>query len=726
MLPVGGEACERSLWLKRTRHSLHGRLRSAAGRVRRWSHASFRALRLRHRRGFARACGGRIVRMDAVCAATSPPPHETPVDVIVCVHNALPDVRRCLASVIRYTSAPYSLILVDDGSDTPTQEYLAEFSQSQGAVLIRNEQAGGYTKAANQGLRTGSAEFQILLNSDTEVVPEWLDRLVACAESDARIGIVSVLSNTASWQSVPDLLDERGDWAENRLPDGTDVTDMGRLVARYSGRLYPRLPFLNGFCLMIRRDTVRQVGYFDESAFEEGYGEENDYCLRVRRAGWELCVADDVYIHHFHSRSYTHERRNILAERANDRLVAMYGAQPLCDGANQCRFDRVMQGIRCRSREMSKRERLVQEGRRQWEGSRVAFVLPSTTACSDSIQVVHEAEAMQKMGVDARIAGPQAHLEVLEKELPENSVPLISLDRFPLPGDFLAQCDATVVTASSTADWLAESRVLPRAPITAYYIQENEPTFLSDRSDLFQSAMDSRTRTPGVVWITKTHWHRKRIRENFGIDCEVVGPSVDIDLFRARAGRETNSGDASLRVAARVCSNRPDQLPDATVESLSKFCRSNPGNVEVTLFGCRDNDSRLQQPPTNFPWRHAGLLTQPELASLLSDVDIFVDFSHSRAISLVAWEAMACGTAVIISHEAATDGLAEHGRNVLAADTRSPESSLAVFQRLVDDADLRNRVQQQAVNDACRHSPETAAHKILTVLFPSGHHWNHK
>ena len=65
------------------------------------------------------------------------------MDIVVCVHNALADVQRCLSSVVAHTCAPYSLILVDDGSDAATCDYLAEFARVQGATLLHNEEARG-------------------------------------------------------------------------------------------------------------------------------------------------------------------------------------------------------------------------------------------------------------------------------------------------------------------------------------------------------------------------------------------------------------------------------------------------------------------------------------------------------------------------------------------------------------------------------------------------------
>ena len=102
--------------------------------------------------------------------------------------------------------------------------------------------------------------------------------MIACAESRPRIGLVGPLSNTASWQSIPDI-ESHGDWATNPLPAGMTVGEMGQLVAGASARLYPQMPLLNGFCLLLRRELIQQIGYFDEENFGAGYGEEDDYTL---------------------------------------------------------------------------------------------------------------------------------------------------------------------------------------------------------------------------------------------------------------------------------------------------------------------------------------------------------------------------------------------------------------------------------------------------------------
>ena len=255
------------------------------------------------------------------------PQHKESIDVIVCVHNALVDVERCLNSIIKNTTTPYRIILVDDGSDSPTKFFLEEFKQNHPEIILtRNEEAKGYTLAANIGIRASTAPYFILLNSDTIVSPGWMDRLYRAMQIDESIAVVGPLSNTASWQSIP-RLSENGDWADNPLPPEISVEKMAELVAEYSGYLFPDVPLLNGFCMMIRRETIEKVGLFDEESFGQGYGEEDDFNLRVGYAGLKKVIADDTYIYHAQSKSYSSEKRKRLSKISGEKLKKKHGLE---------------------------------------------------------------------------------------------------------------------------------------------------------------------------------------------------------------------------------------------------------------------------------------------------------------------------------------------------------------------------------------------------------------
>jgi len=222
-----------------------------------------------YRRHLDPAQQGQPVTIEAVGEKPPLRSHQATVDIVVCVHNALADVQNCLTSVQEHSSQPYSLILVDDGSQAETCEYLAAYAGQHGCRLIRNDQARGYTFAANQGLRASTGDFVILLNSDTIVTAGWLERMVACAEADPQNGIVGPLSNTASWQSIPEL-SFGGDWADNLLPPDISIQQFGELVSRYAAGMYLQMKLLNGFCIMFRRGVIDEVGYFDEETFGAG------------------------------------------------------------------------------------------------------------------------------------------------------------------------------------------------------------------------------------------------------------------------------------------------------------------------------------------------------------------------------------------------------------------------------------------------------------------------
>jgi GT2 family glycosyltransferase len=63
-----------------------------------------------------------------------------------------------------------------------------------------------------------------------------------------------------------------------------------------SAQIYPRLPELNGFCLLIKRSVINQVGCLEGAGFGQGLAGETDYGMRALKAGWQLALADDVHV----------------------------------------------------------------------------------------------------------------------------------------------------------------------------------------------------------------------------------------------------------------------------------------------------------------------------------------------------------------------------------------------------------------------------------------------
>lgn len=255
------------------------------------------------------------------------------VTIVVCVHNALEDVRNCLQSVEKTQyEGDLRLIIVDDGSDAPTVEYLDSFSERvPWARVIRRDTPGGYTVAANTGVSAAQSDLIACLNSDTVVPARWLQKITARFALGPDIGLVGPLSNAASWQSVPERSDPAGGWAINDLPTGYQVDDMDARVEE-AARAVPglvRLPLLNGFCFTIRQDVIARIGLFDEDAFPRGFGEEDDFCLRATDAGFGIVLAQDTYVFHAKSKSYGASKRSDLTEAGQQALHRKHGQHRL-------------------------------------------------------------------------------------------------------------------------------------------------------------------------------------------------------------------------------------------------------------------------------------------------------------------------------------------------------------------------------------------------------------
>jgi glycosyltransferase involved in cell wall biosynthesis len=154
------------------------------------------------------------------------------------------------------------------------------------------------------------------------------------------------------------------------------------------------------------------------------------------------------------------------------------------------------------------------------------------------------------------------------------------------------------------------------------------------------------------------------------------------------------------------------------MEVLQEIDRRFGSDVDIILFGCVSQDPRFQELPHDFTWRSAGMLKRRQVAALMNEVDIFVDFSKFQALGVTALEAMLGATAVVVPRRGGSVSFTRDGENGLVVDSASHEECVDAVSRLVSDRSLRDRIIHQAMADACQYFPEKAAYNMLDVLFP--------
>jgi glycosyltransferase involved in cell wall biosynthesis/GT2 family glycosyltransferase len=243
-----------------------------------------------------------------ISRATDGVNEERSIDIVIPVYGAAEALERCLASVFRHTrqSLHHLIVVVDGPQSEDVENVLARNLDGRRELitLLRNQARAGFVASVNLGMATSKRDV-VLLNSDTEVSAGWLERLEAAAYSDPVIATVTPLSNSATICSLPEFLED------NLLPAGVSTEMMGEIVERSSRREYPRLPTGVGVCLYIKRSALDAVGFFDESKFGLGYGEENEFCIRATSAGLEHIADDATFVFHEGQKSFGPEKAKL-------------------------------------------------------------------------------------------------------------------------------------------------------------------------------------------------------------------------------------------------------------------------------------------------------------------------------------------------------------------------------------------------------------------------------
>lgn len=240
-----------------------------------------------------------------------------PCDIIVPVYNGVDYLEPLFRSIRRNTKSPYRLIVIDDASPDARiwprlQTLLRDQDKHAEVILLRNTMNKGFVATVNRGAANTAGNF-VLLNTDVEVPPLWLERLMAPLQMDRTIASTTPFSNAATVCSFPDMNADNPPFAE------LNVERIDRWFRLIRGDLpIIELPTGVGFCMGINADIWRQIGTFDEQTFGRGYGEENDWCLRARTAGYRSVMVPNLFVHHKHGGSFDIPGRDNL--RANNLL----------------------------------------------------------------------------------------------------------------------------------------------------------------------------------------------------------------------------------------------------------------------------------------------------------------------------------------------------------------------------------------------------------------------
>ena len=648
----------------------------------------------------------------------------TSVDVVICVHNALSDVQRCLESLQACPDGRMRILLVDDGSAEETAAFLGAQAQQHHLRLIRNASARGYTFAANQGLRASCADRVVLLNSDTLVTPGWLDAMLKVMDSDACFGVVGPLSNTASWQSIPHV-EEAGDWKRNEIPSGLDLPSYAAALRRLMPTSHAEVGFVNGFCMLLRRETINDVGLLDEDTFGQGYGEENDFCLRAHKRGWRLAVCLQAYVFHAQSKSYSTERRLKLCQHADRLLDAKHGSVLKHQQLGCTMAHPLLQFGRIASLQAEAFHHTHEQLQVKHAGRKLLYLLPAGHAGGGSNVVIAEATALRQAGLDVWIANLPEHRNSFRASYPELELPCCYAD-LSNPEALAFQAtdfDAVVATHNLSAHWLAQARpATTNADLRlGYYIQDFEPLFYPKGSKGWSTALSSYSLEAPFVRFCKTGWTATTLKQHGGVSCAVIGPSVDARRFAPAPVHQPAEGPTdgpALTVVAMIRTSCERRQPKLTAKLFQQLHQRFGRQARLLSFGSSDAELLALGIRAQPSFTNLGRLNPAAVAALLQQADLFVDASSFQAMGLSAMEAMASGCAVVGPSQGGLPEVVGSDGVPLAqcVDTHSPSALLEACSTLIQARAEREALAQRALQ-VSNYQPLLAASRMVNLLF---------
>jgi len=245
------------------------------------------------------------------------------VSIIILNWNGWKDTIECLESLYQITYPNYDVIVVDNGSKDDSIEKIKEYAEgnieakreeaeagggkeeeiadlpsNRKLIIIKNEKNYGFAEGNNIGMRYAlkalNPDYVLLLNNDTVVDKEFLGELVKVGESDEKIGIVGPKIYYYDFNGRRDVINFAGGkfsmWKGQPYHIGINEVDKGQYDK------IKEVDYVEGSCLLTRREVLDKIGLFDPSYF--AYWEENDLCMRGFKAGYKSVYVPKSKIWH--------------------------------------------------------------------------------------------------------------------------------------------------------------------------------------------------------------------------------------------------------------------------------------------------------------------------------------------------------------------------------------------------------------------------------------------
>ena len=240
------------------------------------------------------------------------------LSIVIVNYNTEELLGGCLESVYAGANGtPFDIWVVDNNSrDDSVRMVKSRFPKVR---LIENSANLGFSRANNEAIAQSKSDYILLLNPDTLIVEDAIERMVKFMDAHPKVGIAGckVLNTDRTLQLACRRSIPTPKVAFYRLTGLSKLFPKNRAVARYNLTYFSpdethEVDAVSGAFLMIRRQAIEDIGLLDERFFM--YGEELDWCLRAKRAGWGVMYHPEAEIIHYKGESTKTNSRKAALE----------------------------------------------------------------------------------------------------------------------------------------------------------------------------------------------------------------------------------------------------------------------------------------------------------------------------------------------------------------------------------------------------------------------------
>lgn len=595
------------------------------------------------------------------------------VSIIIPNINRADLVQKCISSLKTITQdVNYEIIVVDDGSTQEEKIKLQNLSKELNFNLILKDNNTGFSAAINSGIKAASGKYIVLANNDIIFIQhDWLKEMINTANLDQRIGIVGCR-----------LL-----YLDNRIQHAGMSFNLNRENFEHDYQFQPAdfppalevkpVPFVTGGLMLIRRETIDEIGLFDETFFVAC--EDVDYCLRAREARWIVMYCGRAKAIHLEGATRGNTPQNKV----------------------QVWYQKELEGYKILLNSINtppQRKVILQPVKVAYNYPQIIYVLPFLNLTGGVKSVLEQANRLAERGYKVAIYSLEDNLNWFNLK-----VPLVCYKDFQYLTAALKKLNCikiatwweTAPIVLNSCDPYQGGRGTP-----AYYVQDMEDLFYPNSPEI-QNKVRATYQLP-MLYFTGSEWVKKQLETKYKQKVFNISYAIDLDIFKPQ--KRIIDYDCRRGIAY----SKSDHLKNLTIieETMSQV------SPEIKFISLITFGPQPELKLNNIAHMHFLQPDDYQLAYLYNSSGFFIHNSKHEDFSFPILEAMACGTPVITTRANGNLEYCQDGYNCLLASPDNISELAEKIKQVLTNPDLARQLALNGIKTAQKYNWSSTINKL--------------